>query len=94
MDLAQQAFLKERGYANDKSIVDCNPTAQTVTFADGTVRTVCDVYSRTMGYHRPVHFWNKGKQQEHKDRKHFLEAGQGAQALMDGQSRPELAAAA
>jgi anaerobic ribonucleoside-triphosphate reductase len=27
-----------------------------------------------MGYHRPVSAWNVGKQQEHRDRKHFVEA--------------------
>jgi hypothetical protein len=24
-----------------------------------------------MGYHRPVSFWNPGKQQEHRDRQYF-----------------------
>ncbi|MGQ9815171.1 MAG: anaerobic ribonucleoside-triphosphate reductase [Candidatus Roseilinea sp.] len=36
-------------------------------------RTQCEVWSRVMGYHRPVSYWNIGKQQEHRDRKHFLE---------------------
>lgn len=31
----------------------------------------CEVYSRVCGYHRPVSNWNKGKQQEFKDRKTF-----------------------
>lgn len=31
----------------------------------------CEVYSRTVGYLRPVKQWNKGKQQEFKDRKSF-----------------------
>lgn len=34
-------------------------------------RTRCEVWSRCMGYHRPVAFWNPGKQQEHRDRKYF-----------------------
>ena len=29
----------------------------------------CEVYSRIVGYFRPVANWNKGKQQEFKDRK-------------------------
>ena len=29
----------------------------------------CEVYSRVVGYLRPVKQWNKGKQQEFKDRK-------------------------
>jgi ribonucleoside-triphosphate reductase len=33
--------------------------------------TSCEVYSRVVGYLRPVNQWNKGKQQEFKDRKMF-----------------------
>jgi len=29
----------------------------------------CEVYSRVCGYHRPVKNWNKGKQEEFKQRK-------------------------
>ena len=36
-------------------------------------RTRCEIFSRISGYHRPVSFWNRGKQQEHKDRKLFKE---------------------
>ena len=34
-------------------------------------RTKCEVYSRVVGYLRPVRQWNKGKQQEFTDRKIF-----------------------
>jgi len=34
-------------------------------------RTECEVYSRVVGYLRPVNQWNKGKQQEYDDRKMF-----------------------
>ena len=34
-------------------------------------RTKCEIYSRVVGYMRPVSQWNKGKQQEYKDRKMF-----------------------
>ena len=34
-------------------------------------RTKCEVYSRVVGYLRPVNQWNRGKQQEFKDRKMF-----------------------
>ena len=37
-------------------------------------RTRCEVWSRVMGYHRPVSQWNTGKQQEWCDRQHFSEA--------------------
>ncbi len=30
-----------------------------------------EVYSRVVGYFRPVQNWNKGKQQEFSDRKHI-----------------------
>ena len=38
-------------------------------------RTRCEVWSRVMGYHRPVSSWNIGKQQEHRDRLFFREPG-------------------
>lgn len=33
----------------------------------------CEVFSRVVGYHRPVSNWNKGKQEEFKDRLAFEE---------------------
>lgn len=36
-------------------------------------RTKCMVYTRVMGYHRPVESFNIGKKQEHKERTHFWE---------------------
>ncbi len=36
-------------------------------------RTRCEVWTRVMGYHRPVASFNIGKQGEHKERKHFRE---------------------
>jgi ribonucleoside-triphosphate reductase (formate) len=35
------------------------------------VQTKCEVYSRVVGYIRPVEQWNDGKQAEFKDRKQF-----------------------
>jgi len=34
-------------------------------------RTPCEVYSRIVGYIRPVQQWNEGKQSEFDDRKEF-----------------------
>ena len=34
-------------------------------------RTKCQVWSRIVGYLRPVDNWNSGKQEEYKDRKVF-----------------------
>lgn len=36
-----------------------------------TIDQKCEVYSRVVGYLRPVSQWNEGKQQEFKDRKEF-----------------------
>ena len=48
----------------------------TLRLPDGRVipdseRTRCDVYSRCVGYYRPVSDWNLGKQSEHRDRVPF-----------------------
>lgn len=40
-------------------------------------RTRCEVWTRVMGYHRPVSAFNAGKQSEHRDRVMFREAPQG-----------------
>lgn len=37
-------------------------------------RTKCLVYTRVMGYHRPVESFNIGKKGEHKQRTHFNES--------------------
>lgn len=37
-------------------------------------RTKCEVWTRVMGYHRPISQWNDGKQSEAKERKYFSEA--------------------
>lgn len=34
-------------------------------------RQVCEVWSRVMGYFRPVSDWNKGKQSEFRERVYF-----------------------
>ena len=36
-------------------------------------RTKCIVYTRVMGYHRPVESFNIGKKGEHKERKFFTQ---------------------
>jgi len=36
-------------------------------------RTKCLVYTRVMGYHRPVESFNPGKKSEHKERIYFTE---------------------
>lgn len=41
------------------------------TTAEG--RTRCEIWTRVMGYHRPVSHFNTGKKSEHFSRKHFTE---------------------
>jgi len=36
-------------------------------------RTKCTIYTRVMGYHRPVESFNIGKKGEHKERVQFKE---------------------
>ena len=36
-------------------------------------RTICMVYTRVMGYHRPVESFNVGKKGEHNERVKFKE---------------------
>ncbi len=36
-------------------------------------RTRCEIWTRVMGYHRPVSSWNAGKQAEHAERLYFHE---------------------
>jgi anaerobic ribonucleoside-triphosphate reductase len=48
-------------------------TEQTVTL-DDSERQRCEVWTRVMGYHRPVASFNIGKQGEHHERRFFEEA--------------------
>lgn len=43
-------------------------------------RQRCEVWTRVMGYHRPVSEFNPGKQSEHRERVHFVEKAPGAVA--------------
>jgi len=47
-----------------------------------TIKQPCEVYSRIVGYYRPITQWNEGKQEEFKDRKEFKI---GKQILRSGQ---------
>jgi Anaerobic ribonucleoside-triphosphate reductase len=47
--------------------------ADAITLADAE-RQPCEVWTRVMGYHRPVSSFNTGKQGEHQERRFFQEA--------------------
>lgn len=49
-----------------------NQNPQSTTIPE-ELRTRCEVWTRVMGYHRPVSQFNKGKQSEHRERVHFRE---------------------
>lgn len=44
-------------------------------------RTRCEVWTRVMGYHRPVHNFNAGKQAEFRERKYFRETANWGQIV-------------
>lgn len=59
--------------SNSRISAATNENNKTATI--GQRRSACglrtEVYSRVVGYFRPIQQWNKGKQQEFKDRKTF-----------------------
>jgi hypothetical protein len=50
------------------------PCVEVLALADEE-RQPCEVWTRVMGYHRPVASFNTGKQGEHKERRFFAERG-------------------
>lgn len=49
------------------------PQTENLLAQNAGKRTKCLVYTRVMGYHRPVESFNIGKKGEHKQRTHFKE---------------------
>jgi hypothetical protein len=62
------------------------PNTESTLELDDDQRTRCEVWTRVMGYHRPVSAWNPGKRSEHAERRYFLETSAGDP---DHGSRPE-----
>jgi len=54
---------------------DLNQSTATTIDIEGLepYRTRCEVWTRVMGYHRPVSAFNPGKQAEHAERTYFEE---------------------
>lgn len=44
---------------------------------DNSERTPCEIWTRVMGYHRPISSFNIGKKGEFADRKYFKEPKDG-----------------
>ena len=49
------------------------PTQAAALVLKDEERTRCEVWTRVMGYHRPVTSFNKGKKSEHRERRFFVE---------------------
>ena len=49
------------------------PTQSAAFVLKDEERTRCEVWTRVMGYHRPVTSFNKGKKSEHRERRFFVE---------------------
>ena len=49
-------------------------TAQAQVMLSDEERQPCEVWTRVMGYHRPVASFNIGKQGEHNERRFFVQA--------------------
>ncbi|MGQ5522157.1 anaerobic ribonucleoside-triphosphate reductase [Chitinimonas sp. PSY-7] len=49
------------------------PVPTTARQLDNAQRTRCEVWTRVMGYHRPVSSFNTGKQGEFNERRFFTE---------------------
>ncbi len=62
-------FLRYKDGLNDYTIVKCDHCYDMKPELANYKK--CEVYSRVVGYIRPVEQWNKGKQQEYKERKHY-----------------------
>ena len=65
---APHDVVTPRDPAVARPVTQCPP----VTLADHE-RQPCEVWTRVMGYHRPVASFNIGKQGEHQERRFFAE---------------------
>ncbi len=57
--------------ASTPRLTDCTEA----TVLSDTERQPCEVWTRVMGYHRPVSSFNDGKQSEFRERTFFAEPG-------------------
>lgn len=54
------------------TMTDARPVADAIALTDDE-RQPCEVWTRVMGYHRPVASFNIGKKGEHAERRFFRE---------------------
>lgn len=53
--------------------VNCSVENEVEILLEDSERQRCEVWTRVMGYHRPVASFNRGKKSEHFERLHFQE---------------------
>lgn len=61
------------------TLIETRPAPTTIALADAE-RQPCEVWTRVMGYHRPVASFNIGKKGEHCERRFYREG----RARLDG----------
>lgn len=71
--LKQFKLLKNLNLINHKTKITMKTITNPILEENQHSRTKCLVYTRVMGYHRPVESFNIGKKGEHKQRTHFNE---------------------
>ena len=59
--------------AEVENIMNCTEHNDISVLLDNAERQRCEVWTRVMGYHRPVASFNIGKQGEHRERVFFRE---------------------
>ena len=68
---------------SDQDVKPVYKTDEQILAEHAEERTKCTVYTRVMGYHRPVETFNAGKQGEFEERAHFEEpCGCGCDAIL------------
>jgi anaerobic ribonucleoside-triphosphate reductase len=66
-----------RGETGKMKTTTDNPVESKSITLNENERQRCEVWTRVMGYHRPVSEFNAGKQSEHYERHHFVEPKEG-----------------
>lgn len=74
--LNEYALAVLENHKIDPEQVESVDNSLVVTFKDGSMHQICEVWSRVMGYYRSMSEYNVGKRQEHEDRKLFQQPGE------------------
>jgi hypothetical protein len=59
---------------NTMQTLERKPETTARPLLDDSERTRCEIWTRVMGYHRPVSSFNTGKQGEFNERRFFVES--------------------